>query len=512
MSPLSFSRLPEEALMNENSPTQRYLKPALWIFSLSFAVVTYFKWILPHADGITLNGEIMLGTLKEVGGFLLGIMVGIGLLELFVFQIFFRKPKNLTTAIIIRVIQGLIGFVILLLITSFFATTGLISAGEGVFASIIEAPGSLMTGLTEGINGFLGEEWAGIVTTIVVAAILLIFFGIIQALSLGKKSKVGLAYLLILPAFIGVLFLIIYPFIFEIRLAFSNASLGTQATKNAQYGLIHGWENLKTLFTGSVAKNAKFFEVFVRTILWTVINVFFHVGGGMFLAILLNRPMKLQGLYRTLLVFPWAIPTTVAAMALRNEFDSRYGLFNILLTNLQNWLTAISAKVNTLILLGPTFNWLATHIGPVSWKQDPFWAFISILISNIWLGIPFMAVIILGGLQSISQEYYEAAEIDGAGKWQQFRNITMPLIQPVLTPAIILGVVWTFNKFDIIYLITQGGPQEKTDILVSSMYKAAFQFYRYGFTAMFALVIFVILFLFTLVYLRVTGGTRSIYD
>jgi arabinogalactan oligomer/maltooligosaccharide transport system permease protein len=123
-----------------------------------------------------------------------------------------------------------------------------------------------------------------------------------------------------------------------------------------------------------------------------------------------------------------------------------------------------------------------------------------------------MSVIILGGLQSISTEYYEAAEIDGASKWQQFWNVTIPLLRPVLTPSIILGTVWTFNRFDVIYLISQGGPQEKTDILVSSMYKAAFQFYRYGFTAMFALVIFVILLIFALVYIRISGGLKSAYD
>jgi len=226
----------------------------------------------------------------------------------------------------------------------------------------------------------------------------------------------------------------------------------------------------------------------------------------MVLALLLHRPMKLQGFYRTLLVFPWAIPTTIAAMALRNEFDLRYGFFNIMLNNIHNFFASLSTKV---ALLSPVFSWLAANIGPVSWKQDPFWAFVSILISNIWLGIPFMAVIILGGLQSISHEYYEAAEMDGANKWQMFRNITLPLLRPVLTPAVILGVIWTFNKFDVIWLITQGGPQEKTDILVSSMYKAAFQFYRYGFTAMFALVIFFILLGFTIVYLRVTGGLKS---
>jgi len=227
------------------------------------------------------------------------------------------------------------------------------------------------------------------------------------------------------------------------------------------------------------------------------------------LAILLNRPLKFKGLYRTMLIVPWAIPTTIAAMALRNEFDTKYGLFNILLGNINQWLVTVSQNTADIFMLGAMFSSLAQTIGPVSWKQDPFWAFVSILISNIWLGIPFMSVIILGGLQSISQEYYEAAEMDGATRFQQFRNITLPLLRPVLTPAIILGVVWTFNKFDIIYLITQGGPQEKTDILVSSMYKAAFSFYRYGFTAMFALVIFVMLFLFTIFYLRMSDGLKS---
>jgi arabinogalactan oligomer/maltooligosaccharide transport system permease protein len=132
--------------------------------------------------------------------------------------------------------------------------------------------------------------------------------------------------------------------------------------------------------------------------------------------------------------------------------------------------------------------------------------------TNVWLGIPFMMVVILGGLQSISQEYYEAAEIDGASKWQQFRHITLPLLRPVLVPATILGTVWTFNRFEVIFLVTQGGPQEKTDILVSSLYKAIFQFYRYGFSAAFALVIFFILLLWSILYLRITKGLRGVYE
>ncbi|HHH40721.1 MAG TPA: sugar ABC transporter permease [Chloroflexi bacterium] len=297
-------------------------------------------------------------------------------------------------------------------------------------------------------------------------------------------SPRALAYMLLAPAFLGVLFLILYPFAFDIYLAFTNMSMKT--AQNPSFGLRYGIRNFVNVFTSTVAHEASFWEVLLRTILWTAINVFFHVTGGMALALLLNRPMRLRGLYRTLLVFPWAIPTVIAAMALRNEFDYRYGMFNLILRNL--------------------------GLSPLPWKQDPFWAFVSVVLSNIWLGIPFMMVIILGGLQSISQEFYEAAEIDGASNWQRFRHITLPLLRPVLTPAVILGTVWTFNRLEVIWLITGGGPQEKTDILVSSMYKAAFQFYRYGFAAAFALVIFAFLLIFAIVYIRVSGGLKGVYE
>lgn len=488
--------------METTAPLRRNLPSILWAVVIVSVLLLLWRLIAPFSDGISLNAEIMFERLKEVLGFLLAIVAGLGLIEVYVYQIFFRKPKGLWSAIVIRTIQILIALAILFTLITFFEQTDLFRFGEGsIIGTIFRLPMSAMDGLQTALIdiGMVGKDGGSAAAMGIMAIILIGVLFLIHKISQPRHSRLGLAYLLVLPAFLGVMFLIVYPFMYEIRLAFSNASLGTQATKNASYGFIYGWNNLVALFTGPVAQDAKFFAVFGRTVVWTVINVVCHVAGGMGLALLLHRKMKLQGLYRTLLIFPWAIPTTIAAMALRNEFDNNYGLFNILLTNLHNFFVS----------LGNTFSWFANHIGPVSWKQDPFWAFVSILISNIWLGIPFMSVIILGGLQSISAEYYEAAEIDGANKFQMFRNITMPLLRPVLTPAVVLGVVWTFNKFDVIYLITQGGPQEKTDILVSSMYKAAFSFYRYGFTAMFALVIFVILFLFTLFYLRISGGLKS---
>lgn len=497
--------------MENDNFIRRNLPTILWVAVIASIYFVLSALITPFASGITLNIEIVNERLKEIGSFLFGILGGLAIIEIYFYQIFFRQPTNRTTAIITRAIQAALGLLTLIIIIYFFNLTDLIKLGESATATLVSSPMESFTNLQDSLvkSKIATKDSVKMIAGLIVAIGILALYAVIHFTSKPKNSRVGLAYLLILPAFIGVLFLIIYPFLFEIKLAFSNASLGTQATKNAQYGLIYGWENLKALFTGSVAKDAKFFEVFWRTILWTGINVTFHTLGGMGLAILLNRKLAFKGLYRTLLVIPWAMPATIAAMALRNEFDSRYGLFNILLGNLQAWFAGISANTANIVGIGNAFAWLAATVGPVSWKQDPFWAFVSVLMANIWLGIPFMSVIILGGLQSISQEYYEAAEIDGASRWQQFRNITLPLLRPVLTPAIILGVVWTFNKFDIIYLITQGGPQEKTDILVSSMYKAAFQFYRYGFTAMFALVIFAILFLFTLFYLRVSGGLKS---
>ena len=172
------------------------------------------------------------------------------------------------------------------------------------------------------------------------------------------------------------------------------------------------------------------------------------------LACLLNRKMRGRSIYRTLLVLPWAIPQIIAVLAWRNEFHYEYGFINIMIRNL--------------------------GLQPVSWLTQPTPNFIAMCITNIWLGIPFMMIIFLGGLQSISDEYYEAAEMDGANNWWKFKSITMPLLAPVMTPAIILGSVWTFNNFNIPFFINQN-ELESSDILVTALFRTGFQYNRYGF-------------------------------
>jgi arabinogalactan oligomer/maltooligosaccharide transport system permease protein len=297
------------------------------------------------------------------------------------------------------------------------------------------------------------------------------------------KSRHALPFVLLAPAIVGLCLLVVYPMGYEVRLAFSNMSL--KHFKDPTYSLLEGWSNLKEVFTLPVLKQAYFFPVFLRTILWTGIQVPVHVLGGLVLALLLNRPMKLRGFYRALLVIPWALPPIVAILAWRGEFHYEYGFINIMLRDL--------------------------GLAAVQWKSDPTANFIAMNIVNIWLGIPFMMVILLGGLQSIPGELYEAAEIDGATWWQQFRKITWPLLQPVLTPAIILGVIWTFNNFNVPFFINEN-ELETSDILVTALFRAAFQYNQYGFAAAFAIVIFVILLAFSIIYINSTGALRGVTE
>lgn len=152
------------------------------------------------------------------------------------------------------------------------------------------------------------------------------------------------------------------------------------------------------------------------------------------------------------------------------------------------------------------------HLAPVQWLTSPFEAFLAVIITNIWLGFPFMMAIALGGLQSIPNELCEATDVDGASQWFQFWNTTAPLLRPVMIPAITLGIVWTFNNINVIWLVSnKGEPADSTHILVSYVYKAAFNMYRFGWAAALSVVIFAILFVFAQVFLKKTSATEPVY-
>lgn len=308
------------------------------------------------------------------------------------------------------------------------------------------------------------------------------------------KARLAMPILLIAPAFVGLVALIFYPLLWELNVSFTNMNLSRLCDPGIPAGLLTecrgvrmfiGIDNYINVFTRPVLQVAGFFQIFWQTILWTVINVFFHVGLGLGLALLLHRQLRLKGTYRALIILPWAIPQIVSLAVWRTELNAEFGMVNQLLA-----------------LVG---------INGPSWMTDPFWNFFAMIMVNVWLGVPFMMVILLGGLQSIPADLYEAAEIDGASSRQSFRLITLPLLRPVMVPSIILGVVWTFNNFNVPFVINQL-ELETSDTLVTGLFRAAFQYNRYGFAGAYAFVIFAILLVFVILYVRRSGALRAVHE
>ena len=294
---------------------------------------------------------------------------------------------------------------------------------------------------------------------------------------LSDFRKYNIAYVFFMPAFLAIVSVVFFPFVYNILISLSNYSLRT----------FNNWEIIGFYHYLKVFGDSQFYYVLIKTIIWTVINITFHVSLGVLLAVIINRTLPAKPLLRTLLIIPWAIPQYIAALSWRGMFNQEYGAINIALTKFFS-------------------------IPTIEWLSQPFEAFIACILTNIWLGFPFMMVIALGGLQSIPSDLYEAAKVDGANRWQQFKHITVPMLKPVLIPAIVLGTVWTFNNINVMWLVSNGGePSNQTHILVSYVYKAAFNLYRYGYAASLSMIIFFILLCSTLFFLKRTKATEGVY-
>ncbi|WP_438005950.1 extracellular solute-binding protein [Sorangium sp. So ce321] len=221
--------------------------------------------------------------------------------------------------------------------------------------------------------------------------------------------------------------------------------------------------------------SGSFYLVLAVTVLWTVVNLFFHVVLGVSLALLLHRPtLRLRAVYRVLLIVPWAVPSYVTALSWKGMFHRQFGA-----------VTGLIEAVNRAF---------GTSIEPIAWFSSFTTAFTANVTTNVWLGFPFMMVVTLGALTAVPEDVLEAAEVDGATRWQRLWSITLPLIRPVLAPAVTLGAIWTFNMFNVVFLVSGGDPDGTTDILVSEAYRWAFtREAQYGYAAAYSVLIFLLL-------------------
>jgi arabinogalactan oligomer/maltooligosaccharide transport system permease protein len=266
-----------------------------------------------------------------------------------------------------------------------------------------------------------------------------------------------------------------------------------------------GLENYVKIITNQLAiQNYDFWRLLLFNVTWTVVNVIFHVGLGVLIALALNNKALIgKRLYRALFVLPWAIPGYITALTWRNMYDYRFGAFNLLLAEVNNWLgTNLPTDTRWLELTNPPIG------GPLAFLPLAFYA---VLMANVWLGWPFMMVVATGALQAIPAELYEAASIDGASGWQKLWSITVPLIRPAMVPAIMLGTIMTFNQFNVIYFISEGGPFGRTEILITQAFKLVYEQRLYGVAAAFSIVVFFVLLIITLLQNRVTRATEAYY-
>ncbi|MEH7248114.1 sugar ABC transporter permease [Neobacillus niacini] len=283
------------------------------------------------------------------------------------------------------------------------------------------------------------------------------------------KSKRGGGYLFVLPAVLFMVIFIGYPLIYNIILSFQNVDLAILSSGNKSFV---GFDNYKQLFSMEV------FGISVKnTIVYTLGSVIFQVAIGFFLALFFSMKFRLAPFLRGVMMVAWLIPLTITALLFKFMMGESGGIINELL-----------------------ITWGIDN--PVQWLSDPKIALWSVIIANIWVGIPFNMLLLSTGLSSLPDDVYEAASIDGASWLQKLTHITLPLLKPVILVVLMLGFIYTFKVFDLVYVMTGGGPINSTEVLSTVAYRFSFDEFKFSLGAAAANILFLILFVISLIYLK----------
>lgn len=285
-----------------------------------------------------------------------------------------------------------------------------------------------------------------------------------RSMAVRRKRE---AYCFILPAFLYMLLVLGYPLCYNIVLSFKNVDV-----KNLTKGgsVFVGFQNYIELF-----QNQTFLLVLKNTFVFTIACLVFQFTIGFAFALFFNQKFRLAGPVRGMILVSYMMPQSVTGLLGKNIF-SNAGLINNLL-----------GKIG---IVGP------------EWLVNTSTAMVAVIIMNCWIGIPFNMLLLMSGLTSIPGDVYESASIDGANWWQRFTHITLPLMRGSMMAVLMLGFIYTFRAFDLMYIMTAGGPLNSTDVLGTYSYVLSFTQYQFSKGAAVAMVLFVCLFIVGLFYLR----------
>jgi arabinogalactan oligomer / maltooligosaccharide transport system permease protein len=321
----------------------------------------------------------------------------------------------------------------------------------------------------------------------------------------GRKSllKSLTPFLYLLPAFLIMGVITFYPMGYQLWMSFTD--YGIQNIRvDAPLPNFVGLKNYISILTTNLGLSSfNFWRTLAFNLWWTFSNVVIHVALGIIIAVALNTEgLWFRRFYRVIYIIPIIIPQIIIASVFRNLFDPDFGALN-------QGLQAVGA----LFRLPPEM----FRIRWIDQLEYPFanipltLSYFALLITNVWLGWPFMTIVATGALQSIPKELFEAADMDGATGWQKFWNITLPLIRPAMVPAAVYGIVVTFNLFTLIYFLTSGGPLRQTEILLTAAFRLVNEQRAYGVAAAFSIYVFLILLGLTLLTNYITKATER-YD
>ncbi|GAB3848286.1 carbohydrate ABC transporter permease [Dactylosporangium cerinum] len=277
------------------------------------------------------------------------------------------------------------------------------------------------------------------------------------------------------PAWLYVAVFYLYPLATNVRMGFQDFTVTSFYTGVAPFV---GLRNYREVF-----RDPAFAGTVTNTVLFTAGSLLLQFGIGLALAVFFKRNFPLGGALRSLLLVPWLLPLVVSGTAWRWILETDSGVLNRTLLNLH----------------------LVSE--PVPWLASTDLSLTAVTLVNVWVGIPFNMVILYGGLQAIPAELYEAAQLDGAGAWHRFRRVTLPLLRPVTTVVLTLGLIYTLKVFDVIMVLTQGGPADSSQTLTTYSYDLSFQQLAFGHGAAVGNVLVLVAIVFAVAYLRAEKRT-----